>query len=178
MIIDIIFVLLIAFAIIKGASRGFIVSIFSFLAVIIGVAAAMKLSYIVANWLQHSINTGKEWLPFIAFIVVLVGVIILVRFIANVIQRGIKLAMLGWLNRLGGVILFVVLYLTIYSIVLFYLTEMNILKPKTITASHTYSLIEPFGTKAVDLVGKIIPVFKNMFQQLSDFFANIAQKHS
>ena len=60
MIIDIIFLILLALAVIKGISRGFIVAVFSFFAIIIGVAAAMKLSYIVANWLQHSFNTGKS----------------------------------------------------------------------------------------------------------------------
>ena len=64
-------------AIIKGISRGFIMAVFSFIAIIIGVAAAMKLSYIVANWLQHSFNTGKQWLPFLSFLIVLIGVIIL-----------------------------------------------------------------------------------------------------
>jgi membrane protein required for colicin V production len=178
MIIDIIFLILLAFAIIKGISRGFIVAVFSFLAIIIGVAAAMKLSYIVANWLQHSFNTGRQWLPFLSFLIVLIGVIILVRLVANLIQRAINFAMLGWLNKLGGILLFILLYISVYSIFLFYLTKMNIIKPETIAASRTYTFIEPLGPKIVNLIGAIIPVFKNLFQQLSDFFGNIAHKHA
>jgi membrane protein required for colicin V production len=174
MIIDIIFLLLLAFAIIKGISRGFIVAVFSFLAIIIGVAAAMKLSYIVADWLQHSFNTGRQWLPFLSFLIVLIGVIILVRFIANAIQRTMKFAMLGWLNKLGGILFYILLYISIYSVCLFYLTKMNIIKPETIAASRTYSFIEPLGPKVVNTIGVIIPVFKNLFQQLSDFFGRIA----
>ena len=139
MIIDIIFLILLAFAIIKGISRGFIVALFSFLAIIIGIAAAMKLSYIVANWLQHSFNTGGQWLPFLSFLIVLIGVIILVRLVANLIQKAVNFSMLGWLNKLGGILLFILLYVSVYSVFLFYLTEMNIIKPETIEASHTYS---------------------------------------
>ena len=128
MIIDIIFLILLAIAVIKGISRGFIVAVFSFLAIIIGVAAAMKLSYIVANWLQHSFNTGKQWLPFLSFLIVLIGVIILVRFVANAIQRAINFAMLGWLNKIGGILLYSLLYISVYSICLFYLTEMNMFR--------------------------------------------------
>ncbi|HVX26767.1 MAG TPA: CvpA family protein [Parafilimonas sp.] len=178
MIIDIIFLILLAFAIFKGISRGFIVAIFSFLAIIIGVAAAMKLSYIVANWLQHSFNTSAHWLPLLSFIIVLIGVILLVRLVANVIQRGINIAMLGWLNKLGGIVLFVILYIAVYSVFLFYLTKMNIIKPETIAASRTYSFIEPLGSKVIDAIGLIIPVFKNMFQQLSDFFGTMAARHT
>lgn len=174
MIIDIIFFILIVLAVIKGISRGFIVAVFSFFAIIIGVAAAMKLSYIVANWLQHSFNTNGKWLPILSFIIVLVGVIVLVRWVANLIQAAIKVAMLAWLNKLGGIILYLFLYLFVYSIFLFYLTKMNFIKAETIKASHTYSLIEPFGPKAIEITGNIIPVFKNIFQQLSDFFEKIA----
>lgn len=177
MIIDIIFLLLLLFAVIKGISRGFIVAVFSFIAIIIGVAAAMKLSYMVASWLQHSFNTNGKWLPIISFIIVLLGVILLVRWVANLIQAAINIAMLGWLNKLGGVILYLFLYLFIYSIFLFYLTEMNFIKLETIKASHAYPLIEPFGPKAIDIVSSVIPVFKNIFQQLSDFFGNIAANH-
>src|SRR3982751_6215 len=128
MIIDIIFFILFVLAIFKGISRGLIVAIFSFLAIIIGVAAAMKLSYIVANWLQHSFNTGKQWLPILSFLIVLIAVIILVRWIANLIQAAINVAMLGWLNKLGGVVLYLLIYLFMYSIFLFYLTKMNFIK--------------------------------------------------
>lgn len=176
MIIDVIFLILLALAIIKGISRGFIIAVFSFLAIIIGVAAAMKLSYIVANRLQHSFNTGKQWLPFLSFLIVLIGVIFLVRLLANMLQRVVNIAMLGWLNKAGGILLFTLLYISVYSVVLFYLTKMNMIKPETIAASHTYFFIEPLGSKTVNIIGYIIPVFKNMFQQLSDFFENIAMK--
>ncbi len=178
MIIDIIFLILVALAIIKGISRGLIVAVFSFLAIIIGVAAAMKLSYIVANRLQHSFNVNEKWLPVVSFIIVLLIVILLVRWVANLLQAAIKFAMLGWLNKLGGIILYLFIYLFVYSIFLFYLTKMNLIKPETIAASRSYNLVEPFGPKAVNIVGKIIPFVKNVFTELSNFFEKIAVKNA
>ena len=176
MIIDVIFFILIAIAVFKGISRGFIVAIFSFLAIIIGVVAAMKFSYVVAEKLQHSLNTGRQWLPLLSFLIVLIGVIFLVRLVANIIQRAVNIAMLGWLNKLGGIVLFTLLYISVYSVILFYLTQMNIIKAGTINASHTYNVIEPFAPKIVNAAGSVVPVFKNLFQQLSDFFSNIPGK--
>ena len=176
MAIDIIFLLLIAVAVIKGMSRGFIVAIFSFLAIIIGVAAAMKLSYIVSAWLQNSFNTGKQWLPVLSFLIVFIAVLILVRWVANLIQAALNATMLGWLNKLGGIILYVLLFISVYSILLFYLTKMNLIKPETVSASRSYSFIEPLGPRVVETVGIIIPVFKNLFQQLSNFFGSISGK--
>lgn len=174
MLIDIIFLILAALAIIKGISRGFVVGLFSFFAVITGVAAAMKFSYLVSNWLQHSFNLNGKWLPILSFLVVLIGVILLVRLVANAIQAAINIAMLGWLNKLGGVILYLFIYLFVYSIVLFYLTKMGFVQNETIAASRTYALVEPFGPKAIDVLGNIIPFFKDIFRELSDFFEKIA----
>src|SRR6476620_8864389 len=110
MVIDIITVILLAMALWKGYSRCFIVAIFSFLAILIGLAAAIKLSVIVTGWLS-STNISKDWLPFISFAAVMIIVIILVRWIANILQKSIELAMLGWLNRLAGIVLYIALYM-------------------------------------------------------------------
>jgi len=74
--------------------------------------------------------------------------------------------------------LYIFIYLFVYSIFLYYLTKAHIIKPETIYASQTYNLVEPFGPKAIDILGKIIPLFKNIFQQLSDFFQSIASHNS
>ncbi|HXL54844.1 MAG TPA: CvpA family protein, partial [Chitinophagaceae bacterium] len=145
MIIDIIFVILLAMALWKGYSRGFIVAVFSLLAIFIGLAAAIKFSVIVSGWLHNNTNIGTKWLPFISFLLVMIVVIILVRWIAGLIQAGIEFAMLGWLNRLAGIVLYAALYTMVYSILLFYATQMGIIKTETIKTSVTYNIVEPLG---------------------------------
>jgi membrane protein required for colicin V production len=175
MIIDIITLILLALAIKKGYSRGFILALFSFLAVFIGLAAAVKCSVIMSGWLQSNINISSRWLPFLSFALVMTIVIILVRLVARLLQAGVELVMLGWLNRLAGIALYTILYTLVYSIVLFYAAKMGVIKEAAIQSSITYNVIEPIGPHAVDMIGAIIPVFKNMFQQLQDFFDKVPQ---
>jgi hypothetical protein len=66
-------------AVIKGLRNGFVVAVFSFLAIIIGLAAAMKLSTAVAGWLKDSTSISAAWLPFLSFALVMVGVVFLIR---------------------------------------------------------------------------------------------------
>src|SRR3954451_20860842 len=174
MVIDIITLILLAMALWKGYSRGFIVAIFSFLAILIGLAAAIKFSVVVAGFLHNNTNISTQWLPFISFIAVMIIVIILVRWIAGLLQASIELVMLGWLNRIAGVTLYIALYLMIYSIILFYATRMGVIKETLIQSSITYSLIEPWGPKAIDFLGDIIPIFKNMFNDLENFFGKVS----
>ncbi|MEX6690739.1 CvpA family protein [Danxiaibacter flavus] len=177
MVIDVICVIILLMAIFKGYTRGFIVAVFSFVAIIIGLAAALKLSVVVSGWLQQHTSVGISWLPFLSFIIVMIGVILIIRWAAALIQASVETLMLGWLNRLGGIILYIALYITVLSVLLFYLTQMNIIKADTVASSKLYSLIEPVGPKAIDAFGKVIPLFKDLFVQLEQFFGRIAQKH-
>jgi membrane protein required for colicin V production len=173
MFIDIIFIILIIGAVFKGYSRGLIIAVFSFVAIIVGLAAAMKFSTVVADWLQNSTHIAKHWLPFIAFALVMVGVILLIRLAANLMQKSVEFMLMGWLNKMGGIILYMGLYITVYSVILFYADKMQLLKPETIQASKTYSFIEPWGPKAVNGFSFIIPFFKDMFTHLETFFESL-----
>lgn len=177
MVIDIVLLVILAMACFKGYSRGLIVAIFSFLAIIIGLAAAMKFSVIVSGWLQNSTHISKQWLPFFSFLIVILGVATLVRWVAGLIQKSVEVIMLGWLNRLGGIVFYVALYVAIYSILLFYATEINIIKPETIQSSKTYTVIEPIGPKAINILGSLVPIFKNLFTDLQTFFGSFVNNH-
>jgi membrane protein required for colicin V production len=176
LLLDLIYAVLIVIAVFKGLRKGFIIAVFSVLAFIIGLAAAMKLSTVVAQQLDDSTNISSRWLPFISFLLVFLLVVFLVRIIARMIEKSVEFALLGWVNRLLGVILYIILYTTIYSILLFYAGQLHIIKPETFVASATYGFIEPWGPYAINGLGSIIPWFRDMFEELKQFFGGVSEK--
>jgi len=176
MVIDIIIVVLLALAVIKGYQRGLIIAIFSVVAFIIGLAAAIKLSAVVAGYIGNAVKVSEKLLPILSFAIVFLAVVLLVRLGANLIQKGAQIAMLGWLNRIAGILLYAVLYIFIFSIVLFYAEQVKLVKPETKQASVTYPYIQPLGPKVIDGFGKIIPIFKGMFTDLQDFFGGVSER--
>ncbi len=176
MIIDIIFIVVVIWAIINGFKKGLIIGVFSVIAFIAGLAAAIKLSTVVAGYIGKAVRISDQWLPIISFAVIFLVVVLLVRLGAKLIQKSVELAMLGWINRLAGILLFVALYIVILSVILFYADQIDLIKPETKNTSVFYQYIEPFGPKVIDWVGKIIPLFKGMFNDLKDFFGNVSQQ--
>ena len=176
MIIDILFLILIVFAIIKGISRGLIVGIFSILAFIVGLAAALKLSALVAQKLQQGTSTPGPWLPVISFMLVFLVVLVLINLLARLIDKAFDVALLGWVDSLGGMVLYVVIYTVLFSVFLFYAQNIGLIKQDTINASVTYPYVQPWGPRVMNNIGKIIPLFKDMFEQLENFFEGIAKK--
>jgi membrane protein required for colicin V production len=178
MVLDLIFAVILILAVIKGYQRGLIVGVFSFIAIIIGLAAAIKLSLAVAGYIGETVKVSDEWLPIISFVVVFLIVVLLVRWGANVIQRTAEVAMLGWVNKLGGIILYLALYIAVFSVLLFYAEQVQLLKQETINKSATYSFVRPWGPKAINTFGTVIPFFKDMFSELEKFFDGISHKIS
>jgi membrane protein required for colicin V production len=175
MLIDIIFAILLIMAVFKGYQRGLIIGLFSLVAIIIGIAAAMKLSAVVAGYIGRSVKVSEEWLPLISFVVVFILVLLLIRLGARAIEKTFEVAMLGWVNKLGGILFYVVIYTLVFSVLLFYAEKMQLLKPETIEKSVTYSFVQPWGPKTINAFGNLIPLFRDMFGDLEQFFDGVAK---
>lgn len=174
MLIDIIFAVLLVLAVLRGYRQGLIIGLFSLFSIIIGLAAAMKLSTVVAGWIGRAVKVSDEWLPLISFIAVFIGVLLLVRLGARAIERSVETVMLGWLNKLAGIILYAGIYTLVFSVLLFYAEQMELLKPATIRESVIYSYVQPLGPKVINGLGSLLPVFRDMFKELETFFDQLS----
>lgn len=174
MLIDIVFCILLVLAVVKGSQRGLILGIFSFVAIIVGLAAALKLSTVVAGYIGSAVNISDEWLPLVSFVAVFVLVVIIIRLGAKALQETAETIMLGWANRLGGVVFYAAIYIIIFSILIFYAQHMKLLQTATIVQSATYTFVQPFGPKVINGIGSVIPFFKDMFAELETFFSGVA----
>jgi membrane protein required for colicin V production len=173
--IDIIFAIIMVFALYRGYTRGLIVALFSLVAVMLGLAAALKLSAVTALYVQAHWDMHSRWVPVLCFICLFLGVIILVRLGAGMLQKLVEMVMLGWLNKLGGILLYSVIFIIIYSVMLWMANQVYWLSPETKLQSVVYPYIENIGPWVLDHIGTVIPVFKNMFAQLQSFFETAAQ---
>ena len=173
MTIDVLFLLFMVMAIFRGFRQGFIIAIFSAISLIVGLAAAIKLSATVANasWVPRHLSS--RWLPVLAFLMVFVGVVIIVRLGARLAEKAVDLALIGWLNKLAGVILYAALYTVILSVLLFYAVQVHLIARTTMASSVTYPFIRPWGPVVINEFGKFVPWFEGMFARLEDFFGRL-----
>jgi membrane protein required for colicin V production len=174
--LDIVFAIIIVIACIRGFQKGLIIALFSIIAFIIGLAAALKLSSVMAGYLGSSTTISNKWLPFVSFIIVFFVVVLLVRWGGKLVEKTFQMALLGWVNRLGGIVFYAALYIIIFSVFLFYAEKIHLLEPATIQSSISYSFVQPWGPIVIDNFGKVIPIFKNTFSDLEAFFGTVGNK--
>ena len=171
--IDVLFLVFMVLAVFKGMRQGLIIAVFSTLAIIVGLAAAVKLSASVAGYLKDGMHVSTRWLPVLAFLLVFVSVVLLVRWGARLMEAAIELAMLSWLNKLGGILLYAISYTIILSVLLFYAVQLHGISATTLSSSKVYPFIRSWGPLVIDEFGKFVPFFKGMFVQLEDFFGGL-----
>jgi membrane protein required for colicin V production len=173
MIIDILAGLAIVMALIKGYSKGLIMALFNTLSLLIGLALAVKFSFLAAPFLHQHLGLTAGQAPIIAFILVFIGAILLIRLLGKTIQKTLETVKLGFVNRAGGMLLYLLVYLAITSVFIFYLEKIDILHPETTGESFTYPWLAPWGPGILDWIGNWIPLFKDMFEKINEWMDSL-----
>ena len=143
MLIDIFFLGAMLAAVFKGVRNGLVVGVFSMVGWIIGLIAAVRFSDSAAKYLEGVIDVSPRWLSIIAFTAVFIAVMLLVRIGAGIIVKTMEITMMGWINQLGGIFFYVVLYALIFSVIIYFAEKVKLLNEETISSSRVYHAFQP-----------------------------------
>lgn len=116
--IDIIIVIPLIWGAYKGFRKGFVIEIASLVALVLGVYGGIHFSSYSAEYLGKLFNISQEIMPLLSFVVTFIGIVILVFFIAKLIERVIKMVALSIVNRIAGLIFGMLKFGIIISVIL------------------------------------------------------------
>jgi membrane protein required for colicin V production len=166
MILDSIITISCILAFYTGWKKGIVSAILSLVGVMLGTIISLRLSHMVASFLekQHIVNT-QYMLP-ISFILLFIGVVLIVRFIIKLIEGVLKMAMLGWANKLTGAALYVFIALFFASALFWLSNTVGIITNTAKQESKAYAVVEPIAPKAIETISNYIPFCNNVLQQI------------
>jgi membrane protein required for colicin V production len=154
---DILVLGFVALFVINGFRKGFIISLATIVALVIGIWAAIHFSNYFDEFLLRNLNTGGKWIPLISFSVTFLLVMIAVFLIAKMVEKLIDLVGMGFLNRLGGALLGLVKGALLASIILFILFKADPgqkwITPEDKKSSITLTWVETLFPKFMKVIG-------------------------
>ncbi len=103
-ILDIILLICFVPALIQGFRKGFISQVIAIISLILGIWLSARFANLVGGWLGQYIQGSEQVLKIVAFALIIIAVIALLTLIGKLLEKTIKLVMLGWLNRLLGIV--------------------------------------------------------------------------
>lgn len=103
-ILDIILLICFIPAVVQGFSKGFISQVIAIVSIIAGVWMSFHFATMVSGWLGQYIQGSEQVLKIVAFTLIFIAVIAVLALLGKFLEGTVKLIMLGWLNRLLGVV--------------------------------------------------------------------------
>ncbi len=159
-IFDIIVLSSLLIALCIGLKKGFIGQVVSLVALCLGVWLSVKFSVVVGQWLKSWIALDDTVLKVIAFILIFCITVLGLTLIGRILEKIVKVVLLGWLNRLLGATLAIVECLLILCILLMIFDALN----------GTFSLVKSEYLAATTFYGPLKTMSYAIFPYLKELF--------
>jgi membrane protein required for colicin V production len=151
--LDIIIAIPLIYGAYKGFRNGFIMEVFSILALFVGLYAAFNFSDQLTTLFVDTKKEEPQYLPAIIFIVLLIGVGVGVYFAGKALEKIVKAAMLSTPNRIAGGIIGTAKFLYFTGSTLMFIVSMDkkesFISPETKENSLLYALSTDFVSKTI-----------------------------
>ena len=157
-ILDIIILICFVPALVQGLRKGFIAQVIAIVSILAGVYLSFRFSSAASMWLSQYIQGSEQVLKIVAFALILVGVAAAFTLLGKLIEGIFKIVMLGWLNKLLGVVFALIKCLLILGLVVLAFNSLNdtfgFVKPEQLSGSVLYPIIK-------DIADSVFPYLKS-----------------
>ena len=124
-ILDIILLICFIPAAIQGFQKGFISQVIAIISIIAGVWLSVQFASEVTVWLAQYIQGSEQVLKVVSCALIFIAVIAGLALLGRLVEGTVKLIMLGWLNRLLGVVFSLVKAALIVGLVIMAFCSLN-----------------------------------------------------
>lgn len=143
--IDIVLCILLLLAAINGFSKGLIAEVASIAALILGIWGAIEFSHITTEFLVENFNMKSQHMNIISFVITFVVIVVLVHIVGSTVSKLAETVLLGFANKLAGLVFGVLKSALILSIILVVFDkideDVHILSPETKENARMYEPI-------------------------------------
>ena len=154
-------ILLICFipALVQGIRKGFIAQAISIISIIVGIWASARFADVVAAWVAQYITASEQVMKIVAFALILIVVFFLLGLLGKALEGIFNFVLLGWLNKLLGVVFALLKTALIVGLVIMAFSSLNdtfhLVKEEVLNESVLYP---PLKKVAFD----VFPYIKDM----------------
>ncbi len=123
--IDIVIAILLAFGLIRGYFKGFIVEITSLAGLVLGIYGAIHFSYFLSNILKNYVSWDASMMQLVSFAGTFIIILVLISILGKVFTKIAESIALGFLNKFLGALFGLLKVGLIVSVVLMIFSKIN-----------------------------------------------------
>lgn len=164
-VLDIVILILMIPAIIRGISKGLIEQVVAFASLFVSAYLAYLFADNVGNWLSQYITVSPSVLYVLSFVIVIVVTVLVFNLCAKLISKVIDTISLGWLNKGLGLVFAIFNTALIIGLLLRIFTDFNTNTMHLSTQWMDESLLYGWIKGMTDA---IFPFLENLFSTISN----------
>ena len=162
--VDIILAVIILIGAFSGYREGFLMELFSFAAILLGVLGGFKLMGYAMIFLSDEFNVNETILPYMAFAVVFIAILIAVRLLGKLLKVSIDKTFLGQVDQAAGAGLGLIKAAFLLSVSLWIIDALEFELPEKWTSdSWLLPRVESFAPQVTIWLGNYVPFFRDIF---------------
>jgi membrane protein required for colicin V production len=167
--LDLIIIIILVIGVYEGYKEGLFIGILSIVAFIFALIFAFHLMNWGADFLSQRMDEMTYLLPFIAFFLIFLGVILIIRGLAFLVKKTMDLTILGSMDNIAGAILGFFKTVFILSLLIWIADSFSFSIPENWTSdSKTISYIEPIAPVVIDAFDDFTPIIKNTIASIQE----------
>lgn len=166
--IDIALVIIFLIGAFSGYRKGFLSELFSLLGIILGILAGFKLMGAAMLMLDENYKVDDKVLPYVAFGVVFLIVVIIVSLIGKLLKSSLEKTILGNADQVAGSMLGILKTAFMASVMLWITSSLGFDIPaKWSEGSWLYPFTVSLAPEVAAWVSQLFPVFSDLFGDAS-----------
>ena len=161
-VIDIIIVCCFLPVLYFGIKNGLVKQLVALGVIYFGITLSLRFSVRVSGWVMEHVQLSEFWAKAISFILIFFAVAIVLSLFGKLIEKIIQISLLGWLNRLLGVVVTLCLFALALSGLVYLVDSANniveFIPKEKLAESRFYPAL-------LNLSQQVFPLFKELFKQ-------------
>ena len=168
---DIILLIILALGAYSGYKKGLILELIAIVAFILAIFGGFKLLHVGMEYVSRVYEGFGNFLPFVAFMVLFVLILILVNMVGTILKKIIDWTPFGLIDNVAGALIGIAKWALMLSIFLWVMGSLKINIPGNLSEnSKVLPLVTGFAGQVANFISTIFPSFENFINTLEELF--------
>lgn len=174
MALDITTAIIVAIGFYFGFSNGIVGAVLKTLSFFFGAIIAVRFSPMLSRFIVSAFDYDNSLVPFIAVLVLFLGTLLFVRLIANTIEGVLEAGNINIINQVIGGVVIAGIFVLVYSYILWFLEQAQIVTGATINESVTYPYLQEVPDHARTVWAYLKPPLTDFWSHMMDAVDNMS----
>ncbi len=156
-----------------GFRKGLLLEIVGILAFVLGIIGGFKLMELGMSYLDEYFEDFDHLLPFISFLVIFLGILLLVNLLGKAVKKMLDMTLLGGVDKFAGAIVGIAKWAIGLSIILWLTHHFGIELPGQDEDLVLYPYLTDLGPNLIQSLSVVLPFAEEMIDSIKELVSPI-----